>query len=168
MGIKIDEGTARALYAMMQKMLSDLGLSTYGVKNKYNRTRPFVVHTTKPTCRADQEAILRTDGSYPSGHYGCGMGWAPRLAQIDPERSNELFTRGIAFGQERAMICDARWQSDVDAGRIMGAQRPSARLQTNATFLADLKAAKVEVKKQRGRGAPAPVCAAETTALSTQ
>lgn len=164
MGIKIDKEQTPRLYAMMQKMLSDFGLSTYGVKNKYNRIRPFVVHN-EATCRADQEAILRGDGSYPSGHTAAGWGWALVFAQINPERSNELFTRGIAFGQSR-VICDAHWQSDVDAGRIMGAATVS-RLQTNATFLADLKAAKLEVKAAKARRA-APACAAETTALSTQ
>jgi acid phosphatase (class A) len=164
MGIMIDKEQTPRLYAMMQKMLSDFGLSTYGVKNKYNRVRPFVVHN-EATCRADQEAILRGDGSYPSGHTAAGWGWALVFAQINPERSNELFTRGIAFGQSR-VICDAHWQSDVDAGRIMGAATVS-RLQTNATFLADLKAAKVEVKAAKARRA-APACAAETTALSRQ
>jgi acid phosphatase (class A) len=64
------------------------------------------------------------------------------------------------------VICDAHWQSDIDAGRIMGAATVS-RLQTNAAFLADLKAAKVEVKAAKARRA-APACATETTALSTQ
>ena len=166
MGIKIDEKQTPRLYAMMQKMLSDLGLSTYGVKNKYNRIRPFVVHN-EATCRADQEAILRTDGSYPSGHTAAGWGWALIFAQINPERSNELFKRGIAFGQSR-VICDAHWQSDVDAGRIMGAATV-ARLQTNAIFLADLEAAKAEVEAAKARHAvPTADCAAEATALSEQ
>ena len=65
------------LYAMMQKMLSDFGLSTYGVKNKYNRDRPFVVHG-EATCRANQEVILRKDGSYPSAHTAAGWGVGSR------------------------------------------------------------------------------------------
>lgn len=164
MGFKIDEEQTPRLYAMMQKTLSDFGLSTYGVKNKYNRTRPFVTHN-EATCRADQEAILRGDGSYPSGHTAAGWGWALVFAQINPERSNELLERGIAFGQSR-VICDAHWQSDVDAGRIMGAATV-ARLQTNAAFLADLKAAEAEVKAAKAKPAtPVPDCAAEAAALS--
>lgn len=166
MGIRIDsEGTPR-LYAMMQKMLSDFGLSTYGVKNKYNRVRPFVVHN-EATCRADQEAILRGDGSYPSGHTAAGWGWALVFAQINPERADALLKRGLEFGQSR-VICDAHWQSDVDAGRIMGAATV-ARLQTDPGFLADLKAAEAEVKTARAKQeSPMPDCAAEKTALSGQ
>lgn len=166
MGVKIDSQQTPRLYAMTQKMLSDFGLSTYGVKNKYNRVRPFVVHN-EATCRADQEAILRTDGSYPSGHTAAGWGWALVFAQINPERADALLKRGIEFGQSR-VICNAHWQSDVDAGRIMGAATV-ARLQTDPTFLADLKAAKAEVKAAKARQAsPTPDCAAEATALSGQ
>lgn len=164
MGIKINETQTPRLYAMMQKVLSDFGLSTYGVKNKYNRVRPFVVHD-EATCRADQEAILRGDGSYPSGHTAAGWGWALVFSQINPERSNELFRRGLAFGQSR-VTCNAHWQSDVDAGRIMGAATV-ARLQTDPAFLADLKAAEAEVSAAKATpSASMPDCAAEAAALS--
>jgi acid phosphatase (class A) len=166
MGVKIDARQTPRLYAMMQKVLSDFGLSTYGVKNKYNRVRPFVVHN-EATCRADQEAILRSDGSYPSGHTAAGWGWALVFAQINPERSNELLKRGLAFGQSR-VICDAHWQSDVDAGRIMGAATV-ARLQTDPTFLADMKAAKAEVKAAKAKRLLSTAeCAAEAAALSAR
>lgn len=166
MGVKIDKKHTPRLYALMQKSLSDFGLSTYGVKNKYNRIRPFVVHN-EATCRADQELILRGDGSYPSGHTAAGWGWALVLAQINPARSDDLLKRGIAFGQSR-VVCNAHWQSDVDAGRIMGAATV-AQLQNNAAFLADLKAAKAEVKAAKAkRATPMPDCLAEAAALAAQ
>jgi acid phosphatase (class A) len=164
MGVRIDSEQTPRLYAMMQKMLSDFGLSTYGVKNKYNRARPFVVHN-EATCRADQEAILREDGSYPSGHTAAGWGWALVFAQINPERADALLKRGLEFGQSR-VICNAHWQSDVDAGRIMGAATV-ARLQTDQAFLADLQAAKAEVNDAKAKSVPsAAECAAEAAALS--
>ncbi|SEG05364.1 acid phosphatase [Bosea lathyri] len=166
MGVRIDSKQTPRLHAMMLKTLSDFGLSTYGVKNRYNRVRPFVVHN-EATCRADQEVILRSDGSYPSGHTAAGWGWALVFAQINPERADALLKRGIEFGQSR-VICDAHWQSDVDAGRIMGAATV-ARLQTDATFLADLKAAKAEVKAAKAKPVSStPECAAEAAALSAR
>lgn len=51
----------------MQRTLTDAGGSTYAGKNAYNRTRPFVAHN-EGTCRKDMEPLLRTDGSWPSGH----------------------------------------------------------------------------------------------------
>lgn len=166
MGVKIDSRQTPRLYAMMQKVLSDFGLSTYGVKNKYNRVRPFVVHD-EATCRADQETILRSDGSYPSGHTAAGWGWALVFAQINPERADALLKRGLEFGQSR-VICNAHWQSDVDAGRIMGAATV-ARLQTDPAFLADLKAATAEVEAAKAKAVPSvSECAAEAAALSAR
>ncbi len=78
MGVRIDSKQTPRLYAMMQKMLSDFGLSTYGVKNKYNRVRPFVVHN-EATCRADQEAILRERRLLSVRPHRCRLGLGSRL-----------------------------------------------------------------------------------------
>lgn len=166
LGVPIDEATTPRLFGLMKKVMSDAGLSTYGVKNRYERTRPFVVHG-EGTCTPDQEAILRDDGSYPSGHTAAGWAWALILSELAPERGNELLARGIAFGQSR-VVCNAHWQSDVDGGRIMGAATV-ARLHADPVFLEDLHAARGEVEAARSRGLkPAGDCAAEAAALASQ
>jgi len=166
LGIDINEKKTPHVYRLMQKVLTDAGLSTYGVKNAYNRIRPFVVHN-EGTCYPDQEPLLRNDGSYPSGHTAAGWAWALVLSEVDPERTNALLKRGIEFGQSR-VICNAHWQSDVDAGRIMGAATV-ARLHSNAEFLADLKAARKEVKAAQAKNSSSKLsCAAENAALSAQ
>lgn len=166
MGVDINESGTPHLYRLMQKVLTDAGLSTYGVKNAFNRTRPFVVHN-EGTCTPDQEPVLRHDGSYPSGHTAAGWAWALVLTEVNPERANNLLKRGMEFGQSR-VICDAHWQSDVDAGRIMGAAAV-AKLHSNAEFLADIEAARAEVKAVQANGSSAqPSCAAEEAALSTE
>ncbi|QIG48692.1 phosphatase PAP2 family protein [Nordella sp. HKS 07] len=164
MGVQIDEQKTPYTYKLMQRVLTDAGLSTYGVKNKYNRVRPFVVHN-EGTCWPDQEPLLRSDGSYPSGHTAAGWAWGLVLAEINPQRSNELLSPGISFGQSR-VICNAHWQSDVDAGRIMGAATV-ARLHADPVFLADVEAAREEVKKAKAAGeTPKTDCSAEAAALS--
>lgn len=164
MGVGIGEKDTPKTYQIMQRVLTDAGLSTYGVKNKYNRTRPFALHD-EGTCTPQDEEILRNDGSYPSGHTAAGWAWALVLAEINPERANELLARGLAFGQSR-VICNAHWQSDVDAGRIMGAATVS-RLQSDAGFQADLDAAKQELKNVKAAGGSAAMdCSGESAALS--
>jgi acid phosphatase (class A) len=165
MGVDIDENRTPHLYRLMRKVLTDAGLSTYGVKNTFNRTRPFVVHN-EGTCWPDQEPLLRNDGSYPSGHTAAGWAWALVFTEINPERADFLLKRGMEFGQSR-VICNAHWQSDVDAGRIMGAATV-AKLHSNAEFLADVEAARTEVKAEQANGLSARLdCAAEEAALST-
>lgn len=162
MGVDISEAKTPHLYTLMQRVLTDAGLSTYGIKNKYNRTRPFVVHN-EGTCQPDEEAVLRQDGSYPSGHTAAGWAWALTLAEVNPKQADSLFKRGLSFGQSR-VICNAHWQSDVDAGRIMGAATV-AKLHSNPEFLADIQAARKELET-----AVPPVvdCALQDKVLSEQ
>jgi acid phosphatase (class A) len=150
---------------MMARMMIDVGLSTYGAKTKYQRTRPFVVHQAA-TCYPKDEAMLRKDGSYPSGHSALGWGWGLVLAELNPDRTDALVQRGRDFGQSR-LICDAHWQSDIDAGRVI-ASATVARLHADPVFRADLDAARTEVQSERGKTAPpAARCAAETAALAS-
>ena len=59
--------------------------------------------STRPgTCYPEDEALLRSDGSYPSGHSALGWGWALVLAELNPDRADALFQRGRDFGQSRA------------------------------------------------------------------
>lgn len=164
MGTQISEKTTPHLYTLMQRTLTDAGGSTYAGKNAYNRTRPFVVHD-EGTCRKDMEPLLRTDGSWPSGHSAAGWAWGLILGEVNPARATELMTRGLAYGQSR-VICNAHWQSDVDAGRIMGAATV-ASLHSNPAFLKDLAAAKEEIQAaQKAGNTPTENCAAEGVALS--
>jgi acid phosphatase (class A) len=158
------EGTPR-LYGLMGKMMVDVGLSTYAAKNHYQRTRPFVVHN-EATCLPSDEAALRGDGSYPSGHSALGWGWALVLAEIDPERADAILQRGRDFGQSR-LVCEAHWQSDIDAGRVIAAATV-ARLHADDAFRSDLEAARAEVQSARATGAlPKGDCAAEAASLAT-
>lgn len=151
------------LYVLLRRSLADAGLSTYGAKNRYERDRPFEVNG-KPICTPDDAAMLREDGSYPSGHAALGWAWALILAELAPDRADELLARGRVFAQSR-VICNVHWQSDVDAGREMGAAAV-ARLHGDPVFRAQLERARGEVAALRAAGAkPERDCAAEAAVL---
>lgn len=151
------------LYMLMHRSLTDGGLATYTAKNHYQRIRPFATYNDA-TCTPDEEAFLRNDGSYPSGHSTIGWTWALTLAEVAPERSDAILARGLAFGQSR-VICGVHWQSDVTAGRIVGAGTV-ARLHGDPVYRAELEAAKKEVAVVRKKGIkPARDCQAEDAAL---
>lgn len=151
------------LNMVLRRTLADAGLSTYGAKDHYNRTRPFVA-LKEPSCSPAEEPRLVKDGSYPSGHAALGWAWGLVLASISPERADALLQRGHAYGQSR-VICGVHWQSDVDAGRTMGAAA-FARLQSDPTYSAQLALARQELAALRAQGARAPGdCAAEAAAL---
>lgn len=120
--------------------------ATKTAKEAYKRERPFVYfgnHTCQPE---DEEDRLRQNGSFPSGHTSYGWTLALVLAQIAPSHAEAIIKRGYEFGQSR-MICGAHWQSDVDAGRLVGAVEYS-RLLTIPKFQEDLQKATEEVQNQ--------------------
>ncbi len=151
------------LYVLLRRSLADAGLSTYAAKNRYGRDRPFELNG-EPTCTPDEEAMLREDGSYPSGHAALGWAWALVLAELAPERADALLARGRAFAQSR-VVCNVHWQSDVDAGREMGAAAV-ARLHGDPVFRAQLERARGEVASLRTTGTkPERDCAGEDAVL---
>ena len=160
----VPEADAPHLYLLMRKVVEDASLSTRAAKNHYHRVRPFV-ENREPTCTPGDEEALKGNGSYPSGHSTFGWAWALILAEIAPERSNAILSRGLAFGESR-VVCNVHWESDVAAGRILGAGLV-ARLHADPAFLRDMEAAKAELAAARAKGLKSPRdCAAEWAALA--
>lgn len=165
-GAPISEAETPRLYRLLHRTLTDVGFSTYPTKTKYQRPRPFMVNGA-PTCSPGDEPELRKDGSYPSGHSAIGWGWGLILAEAAPDRAAEILARGRAFGQSR-VACNVHWLSDTEEGRMMAAATV-ARLHADATFEADLAAARDEIAAARAKGlAPSRDCAKEAAQLAGQ
>jgi acid phosphatase (class A) len=163
-GVTVSQQATPNLYALLQRTIVDAGQSTSLAKDKYQRPRPYLVNA-EPTCVPEDEEILRKSGSFPSGHASLGWVWALLLTELVPDRADAILARGYAFGQSR-VICGVHWQSDVDAGLIIGAA-VAARLHANPEFQSQLQAAAKEVARARANPvAPAADCAAEAAALS--
>lgn len=162
----ISETDTPHLYMLLRRTLTDIGLSTFAAKKKYQRTRPFVINN-QPICTPDDIEGLKTDGSYPSGHTAVGWGWALILAEISPDQANAILARGLAFGESRN-VCNVHWHSDVVQGRVVAAAAV-ARLHADPAFLAEVEAAKAEIAAAKAKGLmPAVDCAAEAEALAVQ
>ncbi|GAA5234455.1 phosphatase PAP2 family protein [Verticiella sediminum] len=155
LGVPIDAQRTPNILMLMRRTLADAGGATYNAKEHYQRTRPFV-HFKAPSCTPDDEPHLAKDGSYPSGHSALGWAWGLVLTEVAPERRDALAQRGYQFGQSRA-ICGVHWQSDVDAGRVVGAAAV-ARLNADPVFLAQLDAARKEYQRLRDTGVSATGC----------
>lgn len=102
------------------------------------------------TCNPEQQEELSTNGSYPSGHTAIGWATALVLAEINPDRQNEILKRGFEMGQSR-VICGYHFQSDVDAARIV-ASAVVACLHANDAFVKQLNKAKDEFSKLQKAG----------------
>jgi acid phosphatase (class A) len=163
--VKIAPDTTPRLLGLMRRSFADAGLSTYPTKTRYQRARPFMV-AGGPICTPDFERVLRSDGSYPSGHAAIGWTWALILAEAAPDRADAVLARGRAFMQSR-VVCNVHWLSDIEAGGVLGSA-VVARLHDEPEFRADLEAARSEIAAARAAGQhPTRDCKAEAAALAS-
>ena len=149
---------------LMGRIARDLAAATRAAKIRYQRARPFMVNH-QPMCTPEMDAVLRKDGSYPSGHSAIGYGWGLVLGELVPTRTAQLFARGRAFGDSRR-ICNVHWLSDVEEGGMIAAA-VVARLHAEPAFRADMDAVRAELASAPAV-APATDCAAEAAALALQ
>jgi len=159
---QIDAKTTPATFRLLTRAAIDFSNSTASAKNHYARPRPFM-ENGQPSCTPEAETYLRKNGSYPSGHSAIGYGWGLVLAELIPDRTTALVARGRSFGDSRR-VCNVHWLSDTEEGRVT-ATAVFARLQSSASFEADLAAARRELS-EAAPVAPARDCAAEAAALA--
>lgn len=146
-GMEISKENTPQLIKLLGNMREDAGdLSTRSAKVTYMRPRPFA-QFDEPTCLPEEQKWFSTNGSYPSGHTAIGWAVALVLAEINPDRQNEILKRGYELGESR-VICGFHFQSDVDAARIV-ASGVVARLHADKQFARQLKKAKKEFGKKK-------------------
>ncbi len=162
LGVNITAQSTPNLLLLMRRSMTDIGAAYDKVKEHYRRPRPYVAHHG-PNCTPGDPNV-RPQRSYPSGHAATGWGLALLLVEVAPERATQIARRGREFAQSR-VVCGVHWQSDVDAGRDIGAA-VVAQLHAHADFRAQLDAARREVAAARAAySKPAADCAAEAAAL---
>ena len=144
LGIEISEQNAPAIYRMLTLGLLTTDQAGKLPKNRYMRTRPYVFFD-EPTIYPSDEAWLRTNGSYPSGHTILGWSAALLLTELAPDKADTILARGYMYGQSR-VIAGYHWQSDVDAGRLC-ASAAVARLHADKRFMKLMKKARREYLK---------------------
>lgn len=144
-GMTLSKENTPEIYKLIGRMKEDAGsYATRCTKNKYMRMRPYALYD-EPTSVPEAEEGLRNNGSYVSGHSATGIAVAMVLATINPERQNQLYKRGLDFGESR-WIVGFHHYSDVKAGQMVGALVLPALL-NNDEFMKQLSKAKAEFKR---------------------
>lgn len=149
-GTDINRRDTPEIYRLITGMREDAGdLATRGAKDYYKRQRPYT-RFAEHTCVPEAEPWLAGNGSYPSGHTAKAWATALVLAELNPTRQDEILARGFEMGQSR-VICGYHYQSDVDAGRIVGSTIV-ARLHADPAFRCQLEKARKEAESLLRRG----------------
>ena len=149
------------LNMLLRRVRADASRATDKAKNHYKRRRPYIAHHDT-SCTPKEK---HKNDSYPSGHSSIGWAWALSLAELAPDRADAILQRGYAFGQSR-IVCGVHWQSDVEAGRVIGAATV-ARLHADPVYAAQMAGARKEIASAHAAGLKSPLaCAAEAQALA--
>lgn len=159
-GLEITPTETPEIWKLLEASLATTDPMNHETKDFYLRQRPFErFGDDMPT---DEEEKVRGRGSYLSGHCMCGWVISLVLAQVAPERANQLFIRGLEYGDSRVIV-GAHWQSDIDASFTAGSIGFCA-LQGCEEFVAQMKKAQQEYKEKTGQTAVNSVKTAEQTA----
>ena len=146
-GLEINETNTPEIYKLLVTSLATTDPMRKEVKAFYHRQRPFERYDDPMPSHEEDE--LRGEGSYPSGHSLRGWGISLLLAQIAPERANEIFKRGWDYCNSRVIV-GAHWQSDVDASRT-AASIGFCALQGSPEFRAQMEKAQEEYAVKTGQ-----------------
>jgi len=115
-GVEIGAKTTPAVWTLLHRIELDVRTVGTPAKDFYNPSRPMV-----------------------------GWSWALVLSEMRPANTDALLAAGKAIGDSR-WICGVHYQSDVEAGRTLGAAMV-ARLHAEPQFQADFARAKAELAK---------------------
>lgn len=145
-GMTLSKENTPEIAALLEQVLATTYVCKDKAKSQFMRIRPFV-QFNEPTPVAQDEERLRTNSSYPSGHTTMGWGIALVLAEINPERQDEILKRGFEYGESRVIV-GFHYQSDVDHARILTSALIN-RLHANDEFMAQLSKAKEEFARKK-------------------
>lgn len=144
MGISVTPEATPAIAELMVLVRKQSRAAATALKNVYFRKRPYV-QLGEPTPIPSWEKESSTSSSYASAHANLGWCLALVLAEVAPERQNELLRIGYNYGYDRVIV-GYHWASDVDAGRLLACS-VVARLHADPEFQKLVRAARAEYLK---------------------
>ncbi len=134
--------TAQALpliAALGRHLTSDAGIENGLLKARFQHPRPYRLDPALPSrCGVDNSF------SYPSGHTMAAFLLAHAVAQMVPEKSQEIMARAQEFAEHR-MVCAVHYRTDVDAGKLVALQMYGYML-SSPVYQKDMAAARTELR----------------------
>ena len=120
--------------AFFQKLTATSNSITVGLKNHYQRLRPFQAHPDKIKLLVKNEPGF----GYPSGHTTRGRLFAFVLGDLCPAKARALHASGEQVGVDR-ILAGEHYRTDLEAGHRL-AKMIFLQLQKDPDFLAALNA----------------------------
>lgn len=162
-GVTLSATAAPKLAALIGRASIDVGRLNTAAKAAYGRPRPY--KRWGGTICTTASPALDASFDYPSGHAQLGWLDALILAQLAPDRADQILARGRAFADSRA-VCGVHTVSAIESGMILGSTQ-FALSQAEPAFRADVEAARAELAALRANGPkPDPAACAKEAELN--
>jgi acid phosphatase (class A) len=130
--------------ALSAQVHAEEPLASDALKELYARPRPYQADKTlHPVCKTTQ-----VPNSYPSGHSLSNTMLALTLAEMLPEKRQQILDRADDYAHNR-LVCGVHYASDVEASRRI-AYLLFGALMSNSRFTTDLAAARTELRTHLG------------------
>ena len=126
---------------LFEKVKKEIGQPINIAKDHWKRKRPYELDEELVFGRPEQSA------SYPSGHSTRGTVYALVLAEVFPDKREEILSIGREIGWDRVLI-GKHFPTDIQAGRVL-AKAIVRELNESPAFQHDLAAAKEEAQSVR-------------------
>jgi acid phosphatase (class A) len=125
--------------ALSTRVHGEESAASAGLKATFARPRPFQSDKTlHPVCK-----LTDAPNSYPSGHTISGYLLAYTLAEMMPEKKQQILERADDYAHNR-LVCGVHYPSDIEASRRV-ALAVFGGMMTNPKFVDDLTAAGAEL-----------------------
>lgn len=149
LGITISREKTPAIWQLLDTLQGASRDNTREVKYSIFRKRPYVqLQDTTPVPEEEESHIASS--SYPSTHACIGWTVALALAEVAPERQDDVLRRGFDYGQSR-LILGYHWATDIEASRLLACALV-ARLHADSWFVELLRQARAEYLRQVSAG----------------
>jgi len=126
--------------ALFEKVAKDNKQAIGAGKDHWKRQRPYEIDAS--LLHGDKEP----SASYPSGHSTHGTVYALLLAELFPEKKDEILKYGREIGWRR-VVTGKHYPTDIYAGRVLG-QAIVRQLHANPEFEYDFATVKAEIKAE--------------------
>ncbi len=127
--------------AFERKLRGDSSYENNILKARYKRPRPF--NSGDKTLKS--ECGTATEFSYPSGHSMTAYITGYALAEMVPEKAQEIMARANEFAEHR-VVCAVHFPTDIRAGKLVSLEMYGYML-SSPDYQKDMAAAREEVRK---------------------
>ena len=158
LGVTLNKDNAPTLMTLLGKAQLDTHWAVEKAKAHFKRPRPFADDPQAPLClKVPPESRSKVSTAYPGGHSTLGMTWGLILAELAPDRSQQMMDRVRDYSHSR-LVCGIPFPRDLEAGHMLGAGLV-ARLHGEPEFRADMEKARSEIAgARRVSTAPPAAC----------